>query len=232
LLELNKVTKLFEEGTVALENVSFSMSRGEFLHVAGPNRAGKTTLLKLIAARERPTGGEIVFDQLSSRKMRGKEIALLRRKLGLIFQDLNLIEDASVFDNVALSLRVLGKKTKEIRRQVDQALDMVGLFAQSRTSPARLSSAERQKVAVARAMVKHPLLLLADEPTQTLDERDEDEMLNLLKRINLFGTAVLLTTRNAPPPSGNRVRVIRMEKGKLIGHQIPRPEVGCPGRLR
>ena len=232
MLELNKVTKLFKEGTVALENVSFKMSRGEFLHVVGPDRAGKTTLLKLIAARERPTGGEIVFDQLSSRKMRGKETALLRRKLGLIFQDFKLIEDASVFDNLALSLRVLGKATKEVRRQVNQALDMVGLFAKSRIQPARLTSGERQKVAIARAVVKRPLLLLADEPTQGLDAGDQDEMLNLLKRINLFGTAVLLTARNVPPPNGDGLGVIRMEQGKLIGDEIPQSEVGCPRRSR
>ena len=228
MLELNKVTKLFGGETVALEDVSFHLAKGEFLSLVGPNQSGKTTLLKLIAAQERPTEGEIVFDQFSSREMQGKQIALMRRKLGLISQDFKLTDQVSVFDNVALGLRILGKKEKEIKRQVDRALDSVGLFAKSKTSPARLSSAEQQKVAVARAMVRHPLLLLADEPTLNLDQAGAEEILKLLRRVNVLGTAVILTSRKALPDNGIWARVMRLEKGRILPDHL-RPSRRCGG---
>lgn len=228
MLKLNKVTKLFGEETVALENVSFHLSKGEFLSLVGPNQSGKTTLLKLIAAQERPTEGEIVFDQFSTREMKGKQIALMRRKLGLISRDFKLTDEASVFDNVALGLRILGKREKEIKPRVNQALDSVGLFAKSKTSPAQLSSAEQQKVAVVRAMVRHPLLLLADEPFLNMDEASAYEILKLLKRVNLLGTAVILASRKTLPNTLIRTRVMRMEKGRILPDH-PRPPQVCPG---
>jgi cell division transport system ATP-binding protein len=216
LFRLKGVTKTFDGGTVGLEKVNFCMKKGEWVSLVGPNQSGKTTLLRLIAFEEKPTRGEIVFNGLSSRDLKKSQIPLWRRKLGLILDDLELINDLSIFENVALSLRILGKSEKKIRQQVRQTLNMVGLSAKSRSLPAELSSAEYRKVTIARAIVRNPLLLLADEPTRNLDERGTKEITELFIKINLFGTAVLLTSRESSPGNGFPGRVINMENGKAI----------------
>jgi cell division transport system ATP-binding protein len=219
LLKLDRVTKVFNSNVVALDDISFQMARGEFLLLVGPNQAGKTTLLKLIASEERPTEGTIFFDRFDSGNMKSDEIPLLRRKMGRIFPDFRLIEELNVLDNVALPLRILSRREKRIQARVREALQMVGMLRLGRRFPPGLSSAEKQKAAVARALAGSPLLLLADEPTMNLDEESADEILALLRDINLLGTAVLLATRpsrlcdDIPSiPS----RTLRMEKGRLL----------------
>jgi len=216
LFGLNGVTKIFDGGMVGLERVSFRMKKGEFVSLVGPNQSGKTTLLRLIAGEEEPTRGEIIFDGLSSRDLRKSQMSFWRRKLGLILDDLELIPDLSIFDNIALSLRIMGRAEKKVGQQVRGVLNMVGLSAKSRSWPWHISSAERQKVAVARAIVRNPLLLLADEPTNNLDEESAQEIMELLLRVNLFGTAVLLTSTESSQNNGFPGRVIRMEKGRAL----------------
>jgi cell division transport system ATP-binding protein len=216
LFGLNGVTKIFDDGMVGLEKVSFCMKKGEFVSLVGPNQSGKTTLLRLIAGEEKPTQGEIIFDGLSSRYLRKSQMPFWRRKLGLILDDLELIPDLSIFDNVALSLRMLGKAEKKVGQQVRGVLNMVGLSTKSRSWPRHISSAERQKVAVARAIVRNPLLLLADEPTNNLDEESAQEIIEVLLKVNLFGTAVLMTSTESFRNNGFPGRVIRVEKGRAI----------------
>lgn len=216
LLELHQVTKVFDGKVVALNGISFQMAKGEFLILAGPNKAGKTTLLGLIASEDRPTEGAILFDRFDSRTMKRKETPLLRRKMGRIFSDFRLIDHLNVFDNVALSLRILNKKEKLIKSRVPEVLERVGMLGASRRFPPSLSSAEKQKAAIARALAGDPLLLLADEPTTNLDEESADEIMILLKEVNLLGTAVLMAARHARRCVGGRAEMLRMEKGKLI----------------
>lgn len=216
LLRLKEVTKIFDNNLLVLDKISFQMGKGEFVFLVGPNGAGKTTLLELIAGEKKPTEGMIEFDGFDSRKVKPKKISLLRKKMGRIFQDFRLIKDMDVFDNVALSLRILGIKEKRIKNRVYQVLDQVGLLRMSRFHPDELSSGEKQKAAIARAMVKDPLLLLADEPTLNLDEDSTNEIMKLLKDINLFGTAVLIATHNSRSFDGNEAKIIRIEEGKIV----------------
>jgi cell division transport system ATP-binding protein len=216
LLELKEVTKIFDNGVLALDKVSFQMKKGEFLFLVGSNRSGKTTLLKLIACEDRPSEGEIHFDGFDSRKMKRKQISLLRQKMARIFQDFRLINDMNVFDNVALSLRILGKKEKKIKDKVFGALGWVGLPGKSKFLPPQLSSAEKQKAAIARAIAGDPLLLLADEPTSNLDDESANEILELLKRASLFGTAVLVATNDLRLCDGRLARRIRIKEGKVV----------------
>ena len=216
LLELHLVTKVFDGKVVALNGISFRMAKGEFLILAGPNKAGKTTLLGLIASEERPTEGAILFDRFDSRIMKRKEIPLLRRKMGRIFPDFRLMDHLNVFDNVALPLRILNKKEKLIKRRVPEVLERVGMLGASRRLPPSLSSAEKQKAAIARALAGDPLLLLADEPTTNLDEESADEIMTLLREVNLLGTAVLMAVRHPRRCVGGRAEMLRIDEGKLI----------------
>jgi cell division transport system ATP-binding protein len=216
VLKLEKVFKVFPEKTVALREVSFGLEKGEFVCLLGPNNAGKTTLLRLIAAQEKPTRGEIFFDGLSSTDIKQKQICHWRQKLGLICDEPQLVDDMSVFDNIALGLRILGEKEKQVRLRARKALDCVGLSNKSRAWAGCLSSAERQKTVIARAIVRDPILLLADEPTAGLDQESAGEIMMLLRKMNLFGTSVLLTSRELPPGTENPIRVIKMEKGRMV----------------
>jgi cell division transport system ATP-binding protein len=212
LLKLEKVTKVFQGSVLALREVSFELQKGELAFLMGPGRVGKTTLLRLIAAEAKPTQGEIVFDGLSSRDQGAKRIALWRRKLGLVSDHPRLVDDMSVFDNVALGLRVSGEREGRIKRRMPGVLEQVGLLAKSRALASHLSSGEQQKVAVARALVKNPVLLLADEPTSGLDESDAQEIMDLLKKVNICGTTMLMTCRESVPGGLNPNRVIRIER--------------------
>jgi cell division transport system ATP-binding protein len=212
LLRLEKVTKVLQGNVLALKQVSFELQKGELAFLVGPGQVGKTTLLRLIAAEMEPTQGEIIFDGLSSRDRGAKKDALWRRKQGLVFDHPRLVDDMSVFDNVALGLRISGERESRIKRRVPQVLEQVGLLAKSRALSFHLSSGERQKVAIARAIVKNPILLLADEPTSDLDESDAQEIMDLLNEVNICGTTMLMTWRESVPGGLNPGRVIRIEK--------------------
>jgi len=216
LLELKQITKIYDKTRIALGGVNFRMDKGEFVSLVGPNRAGKTTLLKLISLEEIPTSGEIVFDRFSSRTIKKKQIPFLRRKMGRIFPDFQLIDDMNTFDNIALSLRIGGVEEGKIRKQVHRIMEMVGFSSKGRCFPHQLSAGEKQKVAFARAMVKEPLLLLADEPTLNLDQKSADEILGLLQQINILGTSILLATCDSQLRVGSHARIIRLDRGKLV----------------
>jgi cell division transport system ATP-binding protein len=216
LLKLKEVTKVFDKKLVALDKISCQMEDEDFCFLVGPNKAGKTTLLRLIALEEKPSEGEIIFGEFSSRTVRRREIPFLRQKIGRIFSDFRLINDMDVFDNAALSLRICGRKESKIKNKVHRVLGMVGLSGKGRLFPNDLSAGEKQKVAIARAIASDPLLLLADEPTMNLDEESTDEILGLLKQINLLGTMILLATHDSRLCTNNSARIIKIENGKLV----------------
>lgn len=215
-LELKEVSKIFDDNNLAVDRVSFRMDKGEYLFLVGPNGSGKTTLLKLMAAEESPSSGEIHIDGIDVRRMDRRVTLLLRQKMGRVFQDLKLIGEMDVFNNVALSLRILGKSERRVKDKVFQALGLLGLSGRSRFFPAQLSSAEKQKVALARAVAKDPVLLLVDEPTSNLDDEGREEMVNLLKRINLMGTAVLFATKDMSLCRDDSAKVKKIKKGRLV----------------
>lgn len=216
MLELKEVTKVFDKNLVALDKINYQMENGDFCFLVGPNKAGKTTLLRLIALEEKPTEGEIIFGEFSSRTAKRREIPFLRQKIGRVFSDFRLINDMNIFDNIALSLQICGRKENKIKNKVHQVLEMVRLSGKGRFFPKDLSAGEKQKVAIARAIACDPLLLLADEPTLNLDEKSTKDILELLKKINLLGTAVLLATHDSHLCTNNSAKIIKIENGKLV----------------
>ncbi|MGB8658733.1 MAG: ATP-binding cassette domain-containing protein [Candidatus Zixiibacteriota bacterium] len=216
LLKLDQVTKVFGPSIVALDHVSFQMERGDFCFLLGPNGSGKTTFLKLPTLEERPSEGEVVCHGFSSRTIGKRQIPHLRRKLGWISPEFPLMDDMDVFDNVALSLRILSKREAQIKRQVGQVLEMVGLGGKGKILPGSLSSGDKQKAAIARAVVRSPWLLLADEPTTGLDQTNADEILGLFKKINLLGTGVLVATQDSRLCPQNGARIVKIDKGRLL----------------
>jgi cell division transport system ATP-binding protein len=216
LLELKEITKIYDKNRVALDGVSFQMNRGEFICLSGLNQAGKTTLLKLISFEESLTSGEVIFDQFTSRTLKRKQIPLWRRKIGRIYPDFKLISDLNLFNNIALGLRIGGMKENQIKNRIYQVTESMGLRGKEDLFPEQLSAGEKQKVAFARAIVKEPLLLLADEPTLNLDERNKEDIRELLRHINLLGTAVILATRDSSLDNKHPMRIIRLDKGRIV----------------
>lgn len=219
MIQLHSVWKVYGVGSTkvpALADVSFQVGKGEFAVLAGPSGAGKTTLLRLLYRGELPSEGEI---QVAGREVTGlsrRQIPRLRRAIGIVFQDARLLPGRTVYDNVAFVLRVLGTPRREIVPRVFQSLKAVGLQAKAQAFPAQLSQGEQQRAALARALVKEPPLLLADEPTGNLDEVMAEEILNLLKEIWSRGTTVLLATHRISLASQLRRRTLHLERGRLV----------------
>jgi cell division transport system ATP-binding protein len=179
-----------------LSDITFKINKGEFVYLTGPSGAGKSSILRLIYFESLPQAGTVVVNQYSSAKIRFNDIPYLRRTLGVIFQDFKLLADRSVFDNIALSLRIIGLKNMDIRKRVLRVLTEVGLGHKRNKYPNELSGGEQQRVAIARAMVNDPFILLADEPTGNLDPATGFGILQLLEKINRRGTAILMATHN------------------------------------
>src|SRR2546425_5927805 len=200
MIRLHHVCKVFESGPMrlpALSDISFSVEKGEFVVLSGASGAGKTTLLRLLYADERASEGEIEVAGFDVRALRRSDVPRLRRSLGIVFQDAKLLSGRTVFENIAFVLRVLGTPRREITPKAFQALKAVGLSSKAQAYPAQLSQGEAQRAALARAIVKSPALLLADEPTGNLDEAMAGEILDLIKDIGSRGTTVLLATHQA-----------------------------------
>jgi cell division transport system ATP-binding protein len=208
------VTKRYG-GHVALDGISLTVANGEFVFLVGPSGAGKSTLLRMIYMDESPTEGQVVVGRFVSTRMKRKHIPLLRRKVGVIFQDFKLLEDRDVFENAAISMRVAGAKSFEIKRKVTTVLNQVGLYHKRKDPPYKLSGGEQQRVAIARALVNSPAVILADEPTGNLDPAVTEDILRLLFKINSGGTAVLMATHDHDLVKNFGPRVIHLRDGKL-----------------
>jgi len=218
MIRLHRVCKVFESGPMklpALSDISFTVEKGEFVVLSGASGAGKTTLLRLLYADEQVSDGEIEVAGFDLTRLRRREVPLLRRSLGIVFQDAKLLSGRTVFENIAFVLRVLGTARRDITPRAFQALKAVGLSSRAQAYPAQLSQGEAQRAALARAIVKSPALLLADEPTGNLDEAMAGEILDLIKDISSRGTTVLFATHQVRLAAQLKRRTLRLEGGVL-----------------
>ncbi len=216
LLEFRDVSKKFKGGTIALENINLSIDKGEFVFLTGSSGAGKTTLLKLIYLDQIPSEGEVLIGEYTSSKISKKDIAMLRRKVGVVFQEFKLLQDLTAFENVVLPLRAAGKKNSEIRKRVNSVLYSVGLSSRRHQFPPKLSGGEQQRVAIARAMALRPSILLADEPTGNLDPDTTAQIFELLLDINRGGTSVLVATHDIQNAARLEKRLIVLDQGRVV----------------
>jgi cell division transport system ATP-binding protein len=210
------VYKDYTRTGLALQDVSLTVNKGEFVFLTGPSGAGKSTLLKLIYMEELPTRGEVWVAGVSSKKVRGRDIAKLRRKLGIVFQDFRLLEDRTAEANVAFALEVTDAPRSAIPARVSRALAQVGLASKATSYPRELSGGEQQRVAIARALVNDPFVLVADEPTGNLDDRATRGVFQLLREINASGTAVVMATHNLELIRRSEFRSIEMNRGQIV----------------
>jgi cell division transport system ATP-binding protein len=216
MIRFTHVSKEYPRTGVALKDVSFRVSKGEFAFLTGPSGAGKSTILKLVYMEEKPTSGEVRVSGISASQVRRKEIPLLRRKLGVVFQDFRLLEDRTAEENVAFALEVTGAPRDVIPVKVSRLLTQVGLASKGTSYPRELSGGEQQRVAIARALVNDPIVLIADEPTGNLDERATRGIFQLLRDINAAGTAVLMATHNLDLVRRSNYRVIELNHGQIV----------------
>lgn len=217
MILLDRVTKSYSRDLQpALERVSLHVEPKEFVIIVGPSGAGKSTLLKLLTREEKPTGGKILVGGIDYDKLKDKEIPLLRRKIGVVFQDYKLLPGKNVFENVAFALEMVGMGNHEIQHTVPRVLDIVGLKGKEKRMPLELSGGERQRVAIARAIVRQPKILIADEPTGNLDPKHAWDIIKILEKINRYGTTVLLTTHNQDIVNRLKRRVITIRDGKIV----------------
>lgn len=216
MIFFDKVTKVYSGDSVALEEVTLSIEPNEFVSIVGHSGAGKTTLIKMLLAEDRPTKGCVFFGSSDVHKFKKQEIHNFRRKIGVVFQDFRLLQNKTVYENVAFVMEVAGRTDEEIHSDVPHVLDLVDLSHKAFNFPNELSGGERQRVAIARAIVNQPEIIVADEPTGNLDPINTHEIIQILKKINDLGTTIILTTHNKGVIDLLGRRVISMDKGKIV----------------
>lgn len=216
MILLDRVTKTYNKNLgPALDRISLHVEPKEFVIVVGQSGAGKTTLLRLLTREERPSSGKIIIGGIDYDKLKDKDIPLLRRKIGVVFQDFKLLPNKTVYENVAFALEIVGMGSREIKHTVPKVLDIVNLKDKADRMPLELSGGERQRVAIARAIVRQPKILIADEPTGNLDPKHAWDVINVLEKINRYGTTVLLTTHNQDIVNKLKRRVVTIQHGKV-----------------
>lgn len=221
MIQLFNVTKKYGADSAAVKDLTLQVDKGEFVYVTGASGAGKTTFLRMLYSAEKPTKGQILIDGQNITRFHSRQIAFLRRKIGVVFQDFKLLQSRTVYENVAFALEAQGKKRYEVSKKVYQALKEVGLEHRLQRKPLELSGGEQQRIAIARALVVDPLILLADEPSGNLDQDVTFEIMELFKRANARGTTVLLATHDHSLNKRFPRRVLTLDQGKLIGDQPP-----------
>ena len=215
MIQFFGVSKVYPNNVSALDDVSLKVSKGEFVFLVGPSGAGKSTLIKMIFREEAPTQGDILVAGWNLGKIRHRDIPLLRRSIGVVFQDFRLLPDRTVFENVAFALRVVEAPRREIRRRTMTVLELVGLRERIKHLPPQLSGGEQQRVALARAIVNNPPIVLADEPTGNLDPETSMGIFRLLEEVNFRGTTVVVATHAKSMVDRMRKRVVAIEQGKV-----------------
>jgi cell division transport system ATP-binding protein len=220
MIRFDNIVKRYPNGYEALSRASFHLPRGQLAYLTGHSGAGKSTLLKLIALIERPTRGQIFLDDVNLNNVPNRRIPMMRRKLGIIFQNHHLLSDRSAFDNVALPLVIQGYRHREIGKRVRAALDQVGLLSKEKAAPITLSGGEQQRVGIARAIVHKPTLLLADEPTGNLDPDLSREIMALFARFNQFGTTVLIASHDLDLIRITGHPVISLNAGRIERNEL------------
>jgi len=216
MIRMTDVFKEYANGTKALKGVTFELTPGEFAFLIGPSGSGKSTIIKLLIGEIAPSDGEVIVNGQDMDNIKMRKMPYLRRTIGVIFQDFRLIENKTVFENVAFAMRVIGASNKEIRQRVPYVLELVGLEYKAKSRPDELSGGEQQRVAIARALVNNPRLIIADEPTGNLDPTRSLEILLLLKKINDLGTTVLIVTHEKPLVDQFSQRVIAIDSGRIV----------------
>ncbi len=217
MVRLDEVSMVYPGGdTKAIDDMSFTIHDGEFVFLVGPSGSGKTSVIKLITGEVSACGGDLNVNGFDLRHIRRNKLPALRRTIGVIFQDFRLIEDKTVFENVAFAMHVVGATNRDIRRRVPYVLDLVGLAGREKRYPREISGGEQQRVAVARAIVNSPKLLIADEPTGNLDPARSLELMLLMDRINEMGTTVLVVTHEKELVNSFSKRVVAIEEGRVI----------------
>lgn len=220
MISYKKVYTIYDDDFMALNGVNLDIKAGEFVSLVGPSGAGKSTLLRLLTREISPNEGEVCLDGINLASLSADDIPLLRRKIGTIFQDFKLLSNKNAFENVAFALEVCGASLEEIEADVPKVLSIVGLAKKINSFPHQMSGGEKQRLAIARALIHRPKIILADEPTGNLDMVNSYDVVNLLKKINELGTTVILATHNREIVNSVGRRVISMEKGKIVRDQV------------
>ena len=219
MIQLREVSLVYTNGVRALDSVNLDIAKGSFLFLVGHSGTGKSSLLRLMYRELVPTSGRVVVDGVRVDRLRKRRVPHFRRSVGVVFQDFKLLAAKSVWENVAFALQVTGASSKEIVRSVPRALDLVGLSHKSRMFPNELSGGEQQRVAIARALVRSPRFLFCDEPTGNLDPANTAEIMELLLRINLKGTTVIVATHNQAVVDRMKRRVVRIDQGRIVADE-------------
>ena len=219
MITLKHVSKLYPDGAVALKNVSLTTEPGEFVSIVGQSGVGKSTIIKLLIAEEHPTEGKVEVGGWDITRIRRSEVPSLRRQIGVVFQDLKLLPAMTAYENIAFALEVVGAPSERINEVVPHVLKLVGLADKAHRYPVQLSGGEQQRVVIARALVHRPKLFLADEPTGNLDALNTREIIDILTKINSFGTTILLVTHNREVVNQLRRRVITLNGGEIVSDQ-------------
>ncbi|WP_025028352.1 cell division ATP-binding protein FtsE [Caldalkalibacillus mannanilyticus] len=220
MIEMQDVWKTYPNGVHALNGISVQINKSEFVYVVGPSGAGKSTFIKLMYREEKPTKGEIFINGTNVTHLKNRHTPKLRRSLGVVFQDFKLLPTLTVYENVAFAMEVIERPRKEIKKRVMEVLDLVKLKHKARFKPVELSGGEQQRVAVARALVNNPGLLIADEPTGNLDPDTSWDIMKLFEDINYSGTTIVMATHNRDIVNGMKKRVIAIEGGLIVRDQL------------
>lgn len=237
MLLFDNVSKKYDKDIIALEDVHFEIDRGEFSFLVGPSGAGKTTLLRLLIREELPTSGNILFEDIEVPKLPRKLLPQYRQRLGVVFQDMKLLQSKTLEENISFALEILGKANKEIEETTDYLLELVKLQDRRHLFPKQLSGGEQQRAAIARALANAPDFLVADEPTGNLDPDNALQILNILKNINKAGTTVLVISHDRDIVNEMKTRVIRMDKGKIVSDTkgdydaVGKPKPPAPSKI-
>ena len=219
MIEMMNVTKKYNKGITAINNLSIQIKDGEFVYVVGPSGAGKSTFIKMMYREEKATKGRIRVGKYDLMKIRDRQIPYLRRYVGVVFQDFKLLKHKTVYENVAYAMEVIEKSPREIKRRVEDVLELVNLKHRMNNFPNELSGGEQQRVAIARAIVNTPGILIADEPTGNLDPETSMEIMDILERINEQGTTIVMATHNSQIVNEKKHRVIAIENGQIVRDQ-------------
>lgn len=225
MIRLTNVEKVYDNGTQALKGISFEIADGEFVFLVGPSGSGKSTIIKLLTGEVVPTAGRVMINGFSMSRISDRQIPLMRRTIGVIFQDFRLITNKTVFDNLSLAMRAVGASSREIRSRIPYVLELVGLAGKEDRYPDELSGGEQQRVAIARALVNNPSTIVADEPTGNLDPARSLEIMTLLQRINALGTTVVVVTHEKSLVNKFDKRVIMINEGVVAVDGMYRYEV-------
>ncbi|MDR4889934.1 cell division ATP-binding protein FtsE [Fredinandcohnia sp. QZ13] len=220
MIEMKDVYKKYPNGVMAVNGINVKIEQGEFVYVVGPSGAGKSTFIKMMYREEKPTKGSIVINGIDLAKLKEKRVPLLRRNIGVVFQDFKLLPRLTVYENVAFALEVIEENPKNIKKRVMDVLDLVRLKHKARFLPDELSGGEQQRVSIARSIVNSPGALIADEPTGNLDPETSWEIMNIFEEINFRGTTIIMATHNREIVNTVKKRVIAIESGKIARDEV------------